>query len=77
VSAARKLTPARRRGLAVLLHAEGAGWTVRYSNVTSGRTLYWQTADWLIAEGLATRVPGSDPVRLTDEGRQAATEAGA
>lgn len=48
------LTPARMRGLRLL--AEGPA---RYSNMTDelGSLIYWQTADWLIGQGYATRRP--------------------
>lgn len=67
-----KLTPARRRALAALAQHDGIG---RYSNTTDpdAGTIYWQTADWLITHGYATR--GPDFLTLTHAGRQLAQEA--
>lgn len=67
------LTPARRRALAVLTAAEHDGTTVRYSNLTSQPgvkhpSVYWQTCDWLVAEGLAEE-HGIRLIRLTPPGR--------
>jgi hypothetical protein len=68
-----KLTDPRRRGLLAALHP-----AARISNVTDERLgyVYWQTAEWLIANGHATR--GSDVanarLELTAEGRQLALE---
>lgn len=54
-----RLTAARRRGLEALLavHPHSA----RRSNETviAAGYVYWQTADWLIREGLAEWQPGS------------------
>jgi hypothetical protein len=54
-----RLTPARREGLAVL-YLQGHA---RISNVTSRdhRLVYWQTAAWLVDEGLAEH---ADPDEL-------------
>lgn len=70
-----KLTPARRRGLQVLLDAARAGRPARISNVTGphSRTVYWQVADHLVKEGLA-RVTSqvAQTVVLTPAGRKLA-----
>lgn len=83
-----KLTPARRQALAVLLHAERNGSSVRYSNHTTpagafsplGRELAvnWPAADWLGAQGLVEpRHGGANDLRLTDAGRRLAEEVAA
>jgi hypothetical protein len=70
-----KLTAPRRVALWVL--AEGPA---RYSNATTrdpdNRTVYWQSADWLIANGLATMhsptgTHDHQVVTITDAGREA------
>ena len=70
------LTDARKRALRVLLDHEASGHLVRISNQTSvpGQCVYWQSADWLIREGLATMPGGGwgDTLTLTDAGREAA-----
>jgi hypothetical protein len=70
------LTPARRRGLAVLLAAHQRGQTAYESNTTSTPdagplTIYWQTARWLTQQSYATTVlPDGQgcPVAPTDKG---------
>lgn len=59
-----KLTPARRRGLAVLAQHRVA----RESNVTDEVVgyVYWQTSQWLIREGLA-RFLANPPERITEQ----------
>jgi hypothetical protein len=57
--AASRLTPARRRGLAVLLAGADADQPVYESNATSATdavrlTVYWQTVDWLRSQGYVT-----------------------
>lgn len=74
-----KMTPPRRRGLAVLLAADRAGADARVSNQTSmpGLRIYWQVADWLAKQGLARHqlmAAGGERVWLTDDGRQLAEE---
>lgn len=64
-----KLTKARLGALAVL-----NGGPARYSNLTcitaGGRNVYWQSADWLIDNGLAARdEEDSGIVWITDAGR--------
>lgn len=77
-----KLTGARRRALAVLDHGDRQGRTVRVSNtttapdyitITSALTVYWQSAEWLIAKDHA-RIDG-DVLTLTDTGPPARQEA--
>ncbi len=68
-----KLTPARRRALAVLAAAERTNTTVRWSNLTSQPDVkhpcvYWQTCDWLVEQGLAVE-DGIRLIRLTPAGR--------
>lgn len=74
-----RLTDARRRGLEALLtvHPHSA----RRSNETviAAGYVYWQTADWLIREGLAEWQPGSGQtclprtyLRLSDRGLELA-----
>lgn len=66
------LTPARGRGLAVLLAAEARGDDfLPISNVTTEESVYWQTANWLIGTGLARAVI-SNGIQLTAAGRDAA-----
>lgn len=75
-----RLTPARLKGLRVLA-LDGKA---RYSNQSTSqdhrghRCVYWQTADWLIATGLAEQSPHSADIAITQLGRselaRAATE---
>jgi len=73
-----RLTGARRNGLWALLAVHPR--TARRSNTTEvfGHfgCVYWQTADWLVGEGLAERMPGVgyDELRLTERGLEAARE---
>lgn len=73
MTASLKLTDARKRGLRVLLDADAAGRLAWVSNETTPQNelrdarVYWQVADWLIREGLATH--GFDHLTLTDAGR--------
>jgi hypothetical protein len=70
------LTPARRRGLAVLLAAHQTGKAAYQSNTTSTPgadrlTIYWQTVRWLTQQGYATTtLPDGHgtPVAATDKG---------
>lgn len=78
-----KLTAPRRLGLLVAAEGDRHGREVRISNRTTTPTdprpaIYWQTARWLIAEGLAVDElghdngsprPGRDGIRLTPAGR--------
>lgn len=68
-----RLTDARRRGLEALLavHPYASG---RRSNKTLVGYVCWQTADWLIREGLAEWTPGSYQtyLRLTGRGLELA-----
>jgi len=66
-----KLTPARRRALEVLAKAEKSGHDVRISNVTNAACVYWQSADWLISNGLA-ELYAYDHIRFTSAGRDIA-----
>jgi len=72
-----KLTPARRKALAVLADADASGVNVRVSNATTppgapAPAVYWQVVDWLVKQGLA--VDEGRRVVLTPEGRRAAEE---
>lgn len=71
---AAKLTRPRRQGLAVLLDWSPA--CVRRSNVTDlgAGYVYWQTADWLVAQGYAYFPSGSDHLMLTPDGAALAME---
>jgi hypothetical protein len=69
------LTPAGRRGLAVLLAAHQTGKAAYESNTTSTPgaerlTIYWQTVRWLTDQGYATTLPDGQgrPVAATDKG---------
>lgn len=77
------LTPARRRGLEVL--AATHPYSGRYSNVTEAgyrdlrvSLVYWQTADWLVAQQLAEEllVDGERLLNLTPAGILACEAAG-
>jgi hypothetical protein len=78
------LTPARQRGLAVLLGAYHSGRTAYESNTTSTPdaarlTIYWQTVRWLCEHGYATTALPDGlgrPVPPTDKGLQLAQQAG-
>jgi len=64
----RELTGPRRRGLeALLAKYPDVG---RRSNVTDAKLgyVYWQTADWLVAEGLAYFPSGETILGLTAQG---------
>lgn len=71
-----KLTPARRRGLAVLAAAHPG--CTRESNVTSmaAHYVYWQTAKWLVDEGLVYYPSGSHTLMLTAAGVELARNEG-
>lgn len=71
------LTPARRRSLAVLAHGLARRSNVTRANVDHrGELVCWQTADWLVEQGLAY-YPGGPPVlALTDKGRNLARSEG-
>ncbi len=68
-----KLTRARRRGLSLVAHG-----LARRSNVTQASVecslVYWQTADWLVEQGLAVLGLGvsAEMLTLTDAGRHLA-----
>lgn len=75
-----KLTPARRKALLVLMDRHDVGRTGRVSNTTDVAEghLYWQSAAWLVAEGLAAGIdggPGGGPshvyLRITPAGVEA------
>jgi hypothetical protein len=68
------LTPARRKALNTLATARSAGRSVRVSNETNESAVYWQSADWLVGEGLAyvTTAPDGVHIQLTDAGRHVA-----
>lgn len=80
-----KLTGARRRALAVLDHGGRRQQIVRVSNATTAPdrldgtkdlTVYWQTADGLVGERLATIAAGhTQVITLTATGIRAAAEA--
>jgi hypothetical protein len=65
-AAAPRLTPARRAAVAVF--AVPGREAARYSNVTDvgSGTVYWQSADWLVASGYAVRK--GQELRLTPAG---------
>jgi hypothetical protein len=74
--ATQRLTTARRNGLAILAEQSAR----RSNSTTSGppgssrhRSVYWQTADWLVSQGLAEFVPGTYDqwLRITESGRHA------
>lgn len=73
MSAAPKLTPARRRALATLVLADRQGRTLRISNETNDGCVYWQSAAWLQRENLAVSfwTPTAARIELTDAGRAA------
>lgn len=75
-----KVTPPRRRGLAVLARFDGprSPRTARVSNTTDAELgyVYWQTANWLVDEGLAYYPTGSTLLALTNKGRAAVAELG-
>lgn len=70
------LTPARKRGLAVLADVHPGA--ARESNVTSLRAhyVYWQTAKWLVGEELAYYPSGSTMLALTETGVELAKAEG-
>lgn len=70
------LTPARRAALLVVAEGDRLGREVRVSNHTTPAddprpAVYWQTARWLVDEGLALEElgPARDGLRLTPAGR--------
>lgn len=69
-----KTTEAQRKALSVL-DLDGEAYV---SNVTdvANRTIYWQTARWLVNHGYARRlgedVAGRETLGITAKGRQAA-----
>ena len=67
MSAANRWTAARARALGTMARHDGIA---RVSNVTdpAGGTVYWQSADWLVAEGLAEHVGSSGSIALTYSG---------
>ena len=77
-----KLTPARRRALAVLAERHRHGRCARVSNTTDAEAgcLYWQSAEWLVAAGLAEPIgvehgwPSNTYLRITPAGIVAAGE---
>ncbi len=75
------LTPARRRALEVVAAGETRGVEVRISSRTTSPDsawlgVSWQTARWLVAEGLAIEElgPRRDGLRLTPAGRMRLTQ---
>jgi hypothetical protein len=84
VTASTRLTPGRRRALAVLLAGDRHGHGARYSNATTAPAhvetaaqqdalaVYWQTADWLEAHGLIQPRHGGTVLCLTSSGRHVA-----
>lgn len=78
--AAPKLTPARRRALEVLADRHRKGRCARVSNTTDldEGLLYWQSAEWLVAQGLAEPIgaelgwPSNTYLRITPAGIEAA-----
>lgn len=81
-----RLTDARRRALLVVAAGDRHGREVRVSNWTTDPdnvrpTVYWQSARWLVDEGLAVDglalVDGRDGIRLTPAGRVLAGRVGA
>jgi hypothetical protein len=69
------LTPPRKRALSILLDtALHDPHPLRISNqMTSELSIYWQVAEWLIANGLAERV-AHDYIQLTAAGRDVALD---
>jgi len=67
-----KLTPARRRALNVLAAGHRDGRALRVSNETNDACVYWQSADWLVANGLAVITDAGQRIQLTDAGRHVA-----
>lgn len=67
-----KLTPARRRALEVVANP-GPLRAALVSNVTDRAKgfVYWQSADWLVAEGLAEWTAPRLRLRPTERGRAA------
>lgn len=80
------LTTARRRGLEVLAAREKSkdankrhrSFRTNTTNLELGQ-VYWQTADWLIDNGLAEEVSGltvTGVIQLTNQGRDLARDRG-
>lgn len=63
-----QLTAARKRALAVLLQAKLEDRLVRISNETAEDRIYWQSADWLIRNGLAETLAVGEYLALTAAG---------
>lgn len=59
------LTRARWRGLRSLRRG---GWVPISNRTVDGRFVYWQTARWLVEEGLAEQHVSEPLIRLTDRG---------
>lgn len=70
-----QLTTARKRALVILRRAAEEERSVRISNQTTDATVYWQSADWLVKNGLA-EVVGFDRLLLTAAGRDIARAVG-
>lgn len=74
-AAAEHLTPARERGLRVLTitgYADYSNRTVAERRGDFGGRIYWQTADWLIDNGLAKtpdRRPTDTQLQITRAGQ--------
>jgi hypothetical protein len=76
-----RLTDARHLALRVAAYADRTGREVRVSNRTTSPddprpAVYWQTARWLVDEGLAVDGLGDDRdgLRLTPAGRDLAAK---
>ncbi|MGL4298574.1 MAG: hypothetical protein ACRCW4_05810 [Candidatus Neomicrothrix subdominans] len=65
-------TKARYRALETLILNGGKA---RVSNRTEARSVYWQTARWLVERGLAREIHGGTWIELTDFGHEAWREA--
>lgn len=79
--AAPNLTSARRQGLEVLVAAGGRGRRSNSTLLAAGPVayIYWQTADWLVKEGLAYHPrghTGHEYVELSAAGRRLVDELG-
>ncbi len=72
-----KLTPARRKALEVLAERHAKGRSGRVSNITNAGEglVYWQSANWLVDQGLAEPVGGRHEyfvyLRITEAGLEA------
>lgn len=74
-----RFTKARLDALGVIVACDRHGKPAYRSNVTRRPLVYWQTGDWLVHEGYATREwnrAGDQEYRLTDRGREISDFAG-